>query len=284
MDSFQEGIVIVSMSNLFHILDKERTNETKIFKMNSRKTTLENRRVRKLTNTLYNDFSHTEDKYYANTETSERSLKRVEQYIIKNKKSFCDYFFKLVLLCFILLLLNECYIWSVLFIFSKPKNKMYCFDSDSREFKICENAEFCPISGKRDFIYTNDTDNYSNVDIIKEMDIINKEFIDFYIKETTIFSFLNRKISKNKSTLSKFGVTIILTKNENYLFHNTFRTGCDNYKVNLIVSAFIAIIIGNLMFGMLADIVGRKNIIIITSCFINYFNIILYIVKGRKSN
>ena len=89
-------------------------------------------------------------------------------------------------------------------------------------------------------------------------------YIDFYVKESTIFSLLNKKFSKKKATMTKYGVTIISTYKENYLFQNTFRTGCDNYLLNFIVSSSIAAISGNIFFGYLADVFGRKKIIILT--------------------
>lgn len=276
MDNSQEGIVIVSMSNLFHIFDKERTMETKIYKLNKAISVVNRRGNRGLNSNLITEYSHNEEKYHpAISESSEKSPKKEEQYIIKKKRSCCDYFFNLVLLSFFIILLNGCYIWSILFIFSKPKNKMYCFDTDSKEFKICENSNFCPISGIRDIIYTN---NYSNINTTKEMDDIKSKYINFYVKEAAIFSTLNKKFSKKKSTMSRYGVTIILTYNENYLFQNTFRTACDNYLLNLIASSFIAAIIGNIVFGVLADIIGRKKIIIIGN-FIEIFGALIIVIS-----
>ena len=287
MDNSKEGIVIVSMSNLFHIFDKERTIEIKKYKLNKAITTISKRGHKSLNNNLITDHSHNDDKNPIVSESSDKSPKKEEGYTVTKKRSCCDYFFNLVLLCFLMLLLNSCYICIVLYIFSKPKNKMYCFDSDSREFKVCELPNFCPISGIRDIIYTND---YSNKSITKEMENIKNKYIDFYVKEATIFSLLNKKLSKKKSTMSKYGVTVILTYKENYLFHNTFRTGCDNYLLNLILSSLIAAIIGNIVFGHIGDIFGRKKTIIIAT-FIEIFGAMLIvsssyysIFKGKEDN
>ena len=279
MDNSKEGIVIVSMSNLFHIFDKERTLETKKFKLNKAITVISKRGNKGINNNIITDYSHNDDKYPIISEGSEKSPKKEEPYTIIKKRSCCDYFFNLVLLSFLMLLLNGCYICIVLFIFSKPKNKMYCFDSDSREFKVCEVSNFCPISGKRDIIYTN---KYADISITKEMEIIKNKYIDFYVKEATIFSLLNKKLSKKKSTMSKYGVTIISTYKENYLFNNTFRTGCDNYILNLILSSFLAAIIGNVFFGHIADIFGRKKTIIIAT-FIEIFGAIIIVSASYYS-
>ena len=287
MDNFFDGIVIVSMSNLFHIFDKERTLEKKIYKINKSGTITNKRLNKSYNNYLITESSHNDDKTQTTSESSEKSPKREEAYTLIKKRSCCDYFFNLTLVCFLMIFLNGCYSSTVLFIFSKRKNKMYCFDSDSREFKICETSNFCPISGVRDIIYTNE---HPNISVTKEMEGIKSKYIDFYVKESTIFSRLNKKLSKKKSTMSKYGVTIISTYKENYLFDNTFRTGCDNYLINLLISSFMASVIGNFIFGHIADIFGRKKIIIIAT-LIQILGVVIIvcstyyaIYKGNEDN
>ena len=257
MDNMHEGIVIVSMSNLFHIFDKERAAESKVFKMAKQPSVKLKKLITKPNFNLISEPSHTD---IAFTETSEKSPKKEDRYIIKKKSTCCDYFFNLVLICVLMIFLNGCYIWVIFSIFSKRKNKCYCFDSDSREFKLCESDDFCPISGKRDIIYT---DKIYDLSIKTEINNINNKYIDFYSKEATIFSRLNKKLSRQDSTMSKFGVSIISTYKENYLFTNTFRTGCENYVLNIVLSICFGTIIGNIIFGYVGDIFGRKKVIII---------------------
>ena len=93
MDSSQEGIVIVSMSNLFHIFDKERTAEIKKLKPNpnlNKAITEASKKGNKSLNTnLITDYSH-EDKYYSgHSESSEKSPKKEDQYIIKSQRIRC---------------------------------------------------------------------------------------------------------------------------------------------------------------------------------------------------
>ena len=256
MDNPHDGIVIVSMSNLFHIFDKERITETKILKIN-KQISGKIKRANKTGINLITEASHFDTAF---TDISEKSPKKEDKFTIQKKKICCDYFFNLVLICFFMIFLNGCYIWVVFVIFSKPKNKLYCFDSDSREFKICNSDDFCPISGIRDIIYS---DNISNSSIKIEIKNINDKYIDFYVKEATIFSYLNKKISRKKSTMSKFGVSVISTYKEKYLLGNTFRTGCESYILNLILAIGLGSIAGNIIFGYIGDIFGRKKVIII---------------------
>ena len=256
MDNPHDGIVIVSMSNLFHIFDKERAAETKILKITKR-TTGKLKRANKTINNIITDPSHVETVF---TEASEKSPKKDEKYNIKKKRTCCDYFFNLVLICFLMIFLNGCYIWIVFIIFSRPKNKFYCFDSDSREFKICGLYDFCPINGVRDIIYS---DSIYDININNEIKNINDKYIDFYVKQATVYSFMNKKISRKNPTMHKFGVTIISTYKENYLLKNTFKTGCENYMLNVVLAIGFGTIIGNIIFGYVGDIFGRKKVIII---------------------
>ena len=256
MDNPHDGIVIVSMSNLFHIFDKERAAETKILKITKR-TSGKLKRANKTLNNIITDPSHVETVF---TEASEKSPKKDEKYIINKKRTCCDYFFNLVLICFLMIFLNGCYIWIVFIIFSRPKNKFYCFDSDSREFKICGLYDFCPINGVRDIIYS---DSIYDININNEIKNINDKYIDFYVKQATVYSFMNKKISRKNPTMHKFGVTIISTYKENYLLKNTFKTGCENYMLNVVLAIGFGTIIGNIIFGYVGDIFGRKKVIII---------------------
>ena len=256
MDNPHDGIVIVSMSNLFHIFDKERAAETKILKI-AKRTTGKLKRANKTINNIITDPSHVETVF---TEASEKSPKKDEKYIINKKRTCCDYFFNLVLICFLMIFLNGCYIWIVFIIFSRPKNKFYCFDSDSREFKICGLYDFCPINGVRDIIYS---DSIYDININNEIKNINDKYIDFYVKQSTVYSFMNKKISRKNPTMHKFGVTIISTYKENYLLKNTFKTGCENYMLNVVLAIGFGTIIGNIIFGYVGDIFGRKKVIII---------------------
>ena len=256
MENPHDGIVIVSMSNLFHIFDKERAAETKILKI-AKRTTGKLKRANKTINNIITDPSHVETVF---TEASEKSPKKDEKYNIKKKRTCCDYFFNLVLICFLMIFLNGCYIWIVFIIFSRPKNKFYCFDSDSREFKICGLYDFCPINGVRDIIYS---DSIYDININNEIKNINDKYIDFYVKQAIVYSFMNKKISRKNPTMHKFGVTIISTYKENYLLKNTFKTGCENYMLNVVLAIGFGTIIGNIIFGYVGDIFGRKKVIII---------------------
>lgn len=187
----------------------------------------------------------------------------------KKSNSFFDYFFNFVLCNFLLLIFNNCYIWIFTYMFSDPKNKSYCYNDHIKEFGICHNAEYCPSSGNHDFIYITD-ESIPNINKKQEIQNINHKYLNFYLFESLIFSSLNKKFIKYEKTLSKYSITIISIKNEKYLFNNTFRLGCSSYFIELLLLISIASVIGNFIFGIMADIWGRKKILII-AVFIQIF-------------
>ena len=319
---YKEGIVVVSISNLFHILDLSRTNEreeNKLHKnntrailfaeqgvnkekekekekenslikkeiskdveidskvkdkeddenkdkwsmlekeMKSKSMTIEKRDNVEKENkqNLTKDSSKHLSKVYKRNQTINKNVAKK-----KNKSSCCDYFFNLVLCNFLLLIFNNCYLWIFNYMFSDQKNHAYCFNLDIKEFRICSISEYCPTTGNHDFIYIND-ELISNKDIKKELQNINNKYLKFFVHETIIFSYLNKKFIKSERTLSKYSVTIISSKNENYLFNNSFKVGCDSYFLDIVLMITIAFISGNIIFGFLADIWGRKKILIL---------------------
>ena len=86
MDNSKEGIVIVSMSNLFHIFDKERTIEIKKYKLNKAITTISKRGYKGLNNNLITEHSHNDDKNPIISESSDKSQKKEEGYTITKKR------------------------------------------------------------------------------------------------------------------------------------------------------------------------------------------------------
>ena len=309
----KDGIVIVSISNLFHILDIARTKENDdnpLHKTNTRSVFFtepglkekENNSLKKeASRETETEFKFKESREEENRETkgsffeketkfkdikekkennniekevkfkdvSNKNLSKINTYKrnkFNNKKtkknSCCDYFFNLVLCSLLLLVFNNSYLWIFNYMFSDQKNKAYCFNTNIKEFGICANREYCPSYGNHDFIYINDN-SISSSNIKDEIQNINNKYLNFYVHESAIFSSLNRKFLKTESTLSRYSITIISTKNEKYLFNNTFRVGCDSYFIEVLLIVAIATFIGNIIFGNLADIFGRKTILII---------------------
>ena len=310
----KDGIVVVSIRTLFHLFDlslKEIKDDSNTQKPNihaftfseqsslKKKESFQNIKLLSKESDIdskinENKIEETKDfliKSESNiNETKEGSLnnkesiKRMQTMIRpkktsnKNKKKIncCDYFTNLILSCFLLLIFNNCILWIFCYMASIQKNESYCYNPYLREFEVCVDFDFCPSSGNHDFIYIND-DDLSNAEIKNEINNINNKYQDFYNFESKIFSKLNKKFIKNDSTLSKYSITIILTKNENYLFNNTFRVGCENYLLGILIIIAISSTIGTLLFGLLADIFGRKKILISANIIQTFGGLILFL-------
>ena len=310
----KDGIVVVSIRTLFHLFDlslKEIKDDSNTQKPNihaftfseqsslKKKESFQNIKLLSKESDIdskinENKIEETKDfliKSESNVnETKEGSLnnkesiKRMQTMIRpkktsnKNKKKIncCNYFTNLILSCFLLLIFNNCVLWIFCYMASIQKNESYCYNPYLREFEVCVDFDFCPSSGNHDFIYIND-DDLSNAEIKNEINNINNKYQDFYNFESKIFSKLNKKFIKNDSTLSKYSITIILTKNENYLFNNTFRVGCENYLLGILIIIAISSTIGTLLFGLLADIFGRKKILISANIIQTFGGLILFL-------
>ena len=101
------------------------------------------------------------------------------------------------------------------------------------------------------------------MDVAIETENINKKYLDFYIKDTGLFSLLNKKFSKTSEIASYYSIVVVITKKEGFLFTNTFRTACDTYIVDFIIFLVVGMILGNYIFGYSADMFGRKKVLIV---------------------
>ena len=292
----REGVVIVSMSNLFHIFDKIRNPEQK--KKQKSVPALKNQESKKKAIPKFNSSEEPlkgfNEVKQVNTEQSlKNSSNPNDKNSLDNKnkkennKKIFDYFTNLVIVLFFILVLNWSFLWILYFILSEQKNKFYCFDPLGKEFRICSKIDFCDHQGITNYIFTDSPSNYS---LSEELKNVNQKYTDFFTRESEIFTFLNKKFSRTKRTLNFFKVIIIITKNEKYLYSNTFRTTCESNTQDFILVLSLSMIVGNLLFGYLADIYGRKTILLIIlflqilGGFFLFIFTHLILKKGEKSS
>ena len=300
----KDGIVVVSISNLFHLLDlsrKSNQDESNLQEQNITRNyylsensfkvedTLQSKKtvnkeidtesksekeikIEESKDIVFGNEKKTKENKDVNMQENLRSYAALKNWkknfkktgAKKEKKHCCDYFTNIVICNFVLLIFNSCFLWIFCYMISSQKNESYCYNHHLREFEICVSSDFCPSSGHHDFLYINE-DKLSNVEIKEEINNINNRFSMFYNYESKLFSKINKKFIKIENTLSKYSITIILTKNENYLFNNTFRVGCDSYLIGILIMIAIGSVIGTFIFGLLADIFGRKKILVLAN-------------------
>ena len=187
--------------------------------------------------------------------------------------------------------------WIFLFLTQSKLENNYCF-SDLNQLDNCLAQQICQNSdSKIKLIIYNDT--YDVMDnsltdsqkFLEEMRAINSYYKTFFVN-------YNYEIAKGKLLSSvenikymddKINFAVILTKKEKWNIFLLFSNIClrDNIYIYLLVIICAGGAIGSIIFGILADIYGRKKIIIILlllMCFAFTFLIIItFIILNNNS-
>ena len=172
----------------------------------------------------------------------------------------------------IVFLTNLCH-WIFLFIAKTKIENNYCY-TKMNQFDICSIEQICNNHYQKiNLMLYNDTFEVHNNSMtlhqsfIEEMKLINENYKTFFVSH-------NYQISKEKLLLpidmvkynaDKINFAIILTKREkwNLYFKNYSICHRDSSYFYLILIIILGGFLGSLIFGLLADIYGRKRIIII---------------------
>ena len=288
INNLKEGYVITSMNNLFYIInqiqgqtnDKNKKKEiltNQNLTTNTNEALITKERTTSFFNTTTNNFTTNINTNTNNILTSLPNVSKKKS--IPEKKRKKNYFSFLIFICIFILILNQCFFWLFLLILSPQKNKSYCFDNLIKKFKLCNNEEILitncfKYEGVNNYIFS---EKIFEKEVSKELEMINRKYSEFYIKESLIFSLLNHKFTRNMEIDNYFNIRIILTKNEKFLFNNTFRITCENTLIHFAISFLIGMIIGDCILSMLSDIYGRKKIITISIMFVLIGGLIIFI-------
>ena len=189
----------------------------------------------------------------ANRDTKKNSIQRVFLLMIPFFTSLCH--------------------WIFLFLTKSKVESNYCF-SDLNQFDSCLSDQICEnFESKINLIIYNDTFDVNEHSLtnskkfIKEM----KEINSYY---KPLFLSYNYEISQNKllsnvdpikNKRDKINFAVILTKKEKWNIFLLFSNMCLKETINLTLLVVIIAsgAIGSVIFGLLADIYGRKKIIIV---------------------
>jgi MFS family permease len=155
----------------------------------------------------------------------------------------------------------------------KKLENNYCY-TKLNQFDICVPDQICSnINGRINLLLYNDTFYISNKSMTRHQEFIEEmKLINAYYK--TFFVSHNYQISKDKLLLpidmvkykgDKINFAIVLTKRGKWNLFLKFTSLCqrNNAYFYIVLVIIIGGAIGSLLFGLLADIYGRKRIIII---------------------
>jgi len=204
-------------------------------------------------------------------------IENIYSYIIdKPNKLFSiqKYFLLLIVFC------TNVTHWIFLFLTKEKLENNYCY-TKLNQFDICSPDQICSnIKGRINILLFNETFYISNKskthhqELIEEMKLINAYYKTFFVSH-------NYQISKDRLLLpidmvkyngDKINFAIILSKRERWNLFLKFSSLCqrnDGYFYIVLV-IILGGIIGSALFGLLADIFGRKRIIVICLFIITF--------------
>ena len=246
------------------------------------------------------DFSTRQEKKKSIKKKKEKSIQNIiiddieNIYISLIGKSSCKLFLHTIIVLTISFGVNLCH-WIYLFMMKSKLENSYCL-TKLNQFDNCATDEICSgYEAKINLFLYNDTldihDNKLNdhENFIIEQDEINKYYKNYFVS-------LNFNISKDKlitnidmtkHKIEKINFAIFLTKREKYDIFLKFFNTCLKRKLTFYFILIILLggILGSFLFGLLADIYGRKKIItlllgIITLSFI-FFTDLSCIINGK---
>ena len=188
--------------------------------------------------------------------------------------------------------------WIFLFLTKAKIENNYCY-SDLNQLENCLETQICKNSAaKINLMIYNDTFDITEKSLseskkfIEEMKSINSNYKSFFMS-----SYYN--ISKDKLLSSvdpikyldnKINFVVILTKKEQWNIFLLFSNIClkDDIYIHLLVIIIVGGGIGSIIFGLLADIYGRKkiiNILLLLICFSFAFLIaITFLIQNKEDN
>ena len=187
--------------------------------------------------------------------------------------------------------------WIFLFLTKSKLENNYCF-SDLNQLDNCLSEQICQDEGSKiSLIIYNDT--YDVVDnslseskkFLEEMRSINSYYKNFFVNYN--YDITKDKLISSVDTIkyldNKINFAVILTKKEKWNIFLLFSNIClrDSIFIYLLVIIIAGGAIGSIIFGILADIYGRKKIIIalliLMCCSFTVLIVITFIILNNNA-
>ena len=260
-----------------------KTNE--INKLNLPSERSINRKIRK---NIENDSTHSFDNFDSDIpqrkkidKKKEKEKKVIKRFIVDDIENIYSnlvdktnnlYLIQRIFIVIIAFFVSVCH-WIFLFMSKSKLENNYCF-SKLNQFDNCLSKQICKSSKEQIniflFNYTYALHNNTmtpHQNFMEEMKSINEYYKHFFVAH-------NYQIDKGKLISSidmvkfignKINFAVILTKKEQWNIFLQFSSICqmENSYIYTILIVIIGGLIGSLIFGLLADIYGRKKLIII---------------------
>ena len=200
-------------------------------------------------------------------------------YSKQTKKSF-----KLTFQFYLLIsisLFASIYHYLFLLITTNNQERNYCFDNNLNQFTSCAKEQVCKDFDKRiNILIYNDSYNFNN-DFFKETHFINTVYKNLSVRY--IESLINKKILLKKQIEiyenDRLNLAILLTFKERWKFYLNYYNICHSsgFQMIMILCYSFGGGLGSIIIGFLADIFGRRKMIILLLSLISFFSFGLFL-------
>ena len=294
------------------LISKENLKKTSDKKSNSsKKMAIEKsftKKAKKSEDSIYNldnlendlDYSTRQEKKKSSKKKKEKSAQKIiiddieNIYISLIGRFSCKLFLQSFIVLTISFGVNLCH-WIYLFLMKQKLENNYCL-TKLNQFDNCIADDICQESeAKLNLFLYNDTLDIHNNELNEHQNFIKEQNdINFYYKQ--FFVAHNYEISKErlitnidmtKHKIEKINFVIILNKREKYDIFLQFFSICLKERMNIYFILIILIggILGSIIFGLLADIHGRKTIITLLLFLISIvficFTVLSSLIKNK---
>ena len=281
-------------------------NKTNEFKQSNHVSIKRGRRKSVEINSIFAAYEEESQKKKKDKNKNKES-KKIDKIIVDNieniysclgDKSSKRYSIQQVILLVIPFFSSLCH-WIFLFLTQSKLENNYCF-SDLNQLDNCLAQQICENGDSKIKLIIYD-DTYDVMDkSLSESKKFLQEMRDINYRYKTFFVNYNYNMTKDKLLLStvdtinfsdnKINFAVVLTKKEKWNIFLLFSNMClrDNIYIFLLVIICVGGAIGSIIFSILADIYGRKKIIIILlllMCFsFTFLIIITFIIMNKNSS
>ena len=199
--------------------------------------------------------------------------------IYQNISKFPNKLLKQRILLYLICFYTSCVHWLFLFLTKRKIERDYCL-TKLNQFEACIPEQYCSsnVISKINFHFYNDSFIIHNNSLsksqifLKEMNAIN----DFYKEFILHYNYLLSKsglmyLTKiNEISIDKYNYVIILSKKEKWNIFLYFNSFCDKdmYYFDILGMIISGGFLGSYIIGILADVYGRKKLIIVTLFFV----------------
>jgi MFS family permease len=202
--------------------------------------------------------------------------------IYMNMKEETFYFKRIKIILFFIFFFNFMLVMLIFFLLSPIRNNYYCFDPLSAQFHLCLPNEYCNSkdNGIARILMIQDS-SISELDIYKEGVKVQKKYFNYYLfKEARFMKEKYLKTLDHYEELStEFTLVIAITTNEYWNLFQGYNQFCNKTDTMLYLAGpiLIGLLIANIVFAFLADLIGRKKMLIII-CFLQFIGCIMMFI------